>query len=128
MSPLTTLGGGQQIDNGGLEPRLQTQGEITLYTTTATITAAELATGILSYTGAGHTLTLPTGALLDALLTNARVNSSFDFTVIATTGIATLGLGTGITAVGVLTTAAGTATRFRIRKTGDGTWVVYRLA
>lgn len=130
---LASLGGGQQTDNGLTnDPRLQTQGDITLYTTTATITAAELVTGILSYTGAGHTLTLPTAALLDATFTAAKQNSSYDFTLIATTGTATLAVGTGITNVGALTVAASTATRFRLRKTNapgaTSAWVVYRLA
>lgn len=129
---VASIGGGQQTDNGNTsDPRLQTQGAPTLYTTTATITAAELITGILSYTGAGHTLTLPTAALLDATITAAKQDSSFDFTVIATTGTATLAVGTGITSVGALTTAASTATRFRLRKTNapgaTSAWVVYRL-
>lgn len=101
-----------------------------LYTTTATITAAELATRILSYTGAGHTLTLPTATQLDTAMPNAQQNDSIDFTVIATTGIATLGLGTGVTNVGALTTAASTATMFRLRKTNapgaTSAWVIYR--
>jgi hypothetical protein len=103
----------------------------TLYTTTATITVAELATRILSYTGAGHTLTLPTPALLDAAMPNVQQNDSFDFSVIATTGIATIGLPTGITNVGILTTAASTATMFRLRKTNapgaTSAWVIYRV-
>lgn len=129
---IATIGGGQQTDNGNAsDPRLQTQGDITLYTTTATITVDELATGILSYTGAGHTMTLPTPAQLDAWLTAAKQNSSYDFTVIATTGIATIGLPTGITNVGVATTAAASATRFRLRKSNApgavSAWILYRL-
>lgn len=125
---LPSVGGGQQLNDGNTEAVIGTQGAISTYTTTSTITAAELATGILSYTGSGHTLTLPTVALWEALLVNGKTNSSFDFSVIATTGTATLAVGTGWTAVGALTTAADNATRFRARKTGSSAWTVYRIA
>lgn len=127
---LPTAGSGWQMSPGGGEVRLQYQGADSAYTGTATITTDELSTGILSYTGAGHTLTLPTAALLDAAWSNAVVNSSFDFTITATTGTATLAVGTGITAgTGCrLTTAASTASRYRLRKTGTAAWTLYLLA
>ena len=103
----------------------------TAYTTTATITAAELATGFLSYTGAGHTLTLPTVALWETAYPNtAKLNASFDFTVLATTGDATLAVGTGWTLVGGGDgiTSATQATLWRARRTGTGAWSVYRVA
>jgi hypothetical protein len=109
-------------------PGAVTQGDITSKTTTATLTAAELATGIVSYTGAGHTLTLPAASDLDTAFPQFPVNGAFDFTVIATTGTATLAVGTGITAVGRLTTAASTASRYRLRKTAVGAWTIYLLA
>ena len=105
------------------------------YTTTSTVTTAELLTGLLSYTGSGHTLTLPTGTLIDAAFTNAvapsLVGSSFDFGVNATTGTATIAGGTGVTtnasgAGSMLVTAATSAT-FRLVKTGDATWNLYRV-
>ena len=127
---LASLGGGQQLGNGSSEPVLRFQGAPTAYTTTATITVAELATGILSYTGSGHTLTLPTATLWDAAVPNAKVDSSFDFAVIATTGTATLAVGTGWTLVGGGDgdTAATQATLWRARKTGVAAWTVYRIA
>ena len=106
-------------------------GAPTAYTTTATITAAELATGFLSYTGSGHTLTLPTVALWEAAYPNtAKLNASFDFTVLATTGDATLAVGTGWTLVGGGdgVTSATQATLWRARRTGTGAWSVYRVA
>lgn len=124
---LPSVGGGQQFTDGSLEVKLGNQGAPATYTGAATITAAELATGILSYTGAGHTLTLPTVALWEALVVNARVNSSFDFSVIATTGTATLAVGTGWTLVGGAATVDGAATNYRARKTGDNAWSVYRV-
>lgn len=128
---LATLGGGQQLGNGSSEPILGVQPDPTLKTGTATLTVAELLAGIISYTGAGHTLTLPTATEIEAVLTNAKKDSTFDFSVIATTGTATLAVGTGITAVGALTTAASTATRFRLRKTSavgaTPAWSLYRF-
>lgn len=115
-------------DGNANELKMETQGAPSLYTGTATITVAELLTGILSYTGAGHTLTLPTATQLDTAFPNAKVNNAFDVLVIATTGTATIAVGTGITAVGALTVAASTATRFRLRKTGVAAWTIYRFA
>lgn len=129
---LPIAGGGISLVSANpLEMVLRQQVAPATYTGTATITAAELATRILSYTGAGHTLTLPTAAQLDAYMPNAQQNDSFDFTVIATTGTATLNATvTGLTSVGALTTAASTATMFRLRKTNapgaTSAWVIYR--
>ena len=131
---IATFGGGYSpASPAPLEMVLRQQVAPALFTTTGTvaITVAELATRILSYTGAGGTLTTPTAAQLDAYCPNAQQNDSFDFTVIATSGTATIGLGTGVTAVGALTTAASTATMFRLRKTNapgaTSAWVIYRV-
>jgi hypothetical protein len=128
---LPIAGGGISLVSANpLEMVLRQQVAPATYTGTATITAAELATRILSYTGAGHTLTLPTATQLDTYMPNAQQNDSLDFTVIATTGTATIAVGTGITSVGALTTAASTATMFRLRKTNapgaTSAWVIYR--
>lgn len=111
-------------------PLLGRQGAAASFTGTATITTDQLVTGLLEYTGAGHTLTLPTGALLDAAIPSAGTDSSFDFSITATTGIATLAVGTGITAAAGcrLTTAAGTVSRYRLRKTGSAAWTLYLVA
>lgn len=128
---------GPQIGYGGIGiPIMRTMAvPPATYTGTATITATELLGGLLSYTGAGHTLTLPTAALLDAAFSNAvapsLIGSSYDFGVNATTGTATLAGGTGVTtnaagAGSLLVTAASSAT-FRLVKTGDATWNLYRV-
>jgi len=104
------------------------------FTTTSTITTTQLLTGLLSYTGSGHTLTTPTGTQLDTLFGNAQsllIGSSFDFGVNATTGTATLAGGTGVTtnasgAGSMLVTDATSAT-FRLVKTGTATWNLYRV-
>ena len=84
------------------------------------------------------TYTLPTAALLDASLTNAKVGSTFELTVVnlgTSTGLITMAVGTGITSVGNLVIAItgsvagiGGAAQFVFRKTGDGAYTVYRTA
>ena len=100
---------------------------ITVNTGTATLVAADLTGGIIDYVGAGHSLTLPLATDLDAAVPAAKVNSSFDFSVIATTGTATLVTNTGWTINGRLTTATTTASRYRARKTGVGAWTLYLI-
>jgi hypothetical protein len=78
--------------------------------------------------------TLPTAALLDAALGNAKIGSAFDLNVVnvngSSSGVITMtaAAGTGWTIVGLATVVAtaGTAQVFRARKTGDATWVLYR--
>ena len=130
---IASIGGGQQTDNGNAsDPRLQTQGDVASYAAAATLTAADVVTGIIVASGTTYTLTLPTAALLDATFTAAKKDSSFDFTILVTaSGTITLAAGTGVTAVGTMTSATATATRFRLRKTNlpneTSAWSVYRL-
>jgi hypothetical protein len=58
------------------------------------------------------------------------VNAAFDFHIINTggTNAATVVVGTGWTIVGTAAVSANTSGRFRARKTGDGTWTLYRVA
>ena len=69
-------------------------------------------------------------ALTEALVSSAKVNSSFDFSIlnIGGTNTATLVIGTGWTLVGVVTIAANISSSWRAVKTGDGAWSAYRLA
>ena len=105
-------------------------------TTGVTLTAAQLSNGIiLGNPGASAvSYQLPTCADLDALVSSAKPNSAFDFSVINvdgnTSGVVTLTTNTGWTLVGLMTVVAtaGTAQAFRARKTGDGTWTLYRIA
>lgn len=131
---VASIGGGQQTDNGNTsDPRLQTQGTPASYAAAATLTAADLVTGIIIASGTTYTLTMPTAALLDATFTAAKQDSSFDFTInVTASGTITLGTSvTGITASGTMTSATATATRFRLRKTNAAgavsAWTVYRL-
>jgi hypothetical protein len=131
---LPIAGGGVSIVNAlPGEFVLRQQVAPTAYTTTATITAAELATRMLTVTNAGAiTITLPTATLLDTAMPNAQQNDSVDFSLINLgAGTWTLAGGTGVTTVGTMTTATATATMFRLRKTNapgaTSAWVVYRV-
>ena len=100
---------------------------------TATLTIAELLTGIVTTSGtAAITLTLPTGTLTDAGVTAPAlpVNGCFDWAVINTgtsSGAVTVAAGTGHTLVGSATVAIGTSAGFRTRKTAANTFVTYRV-
>jgi hypothetical protein len=129
--------GGYQLGDGNLNelllgyaPAPQTA------TTTATLTAAQV-TGewIVANPGSGAaaTYTLPTAASIDAIVTSAKVGSTFDLNLInigTASGTAALALGTGITDGGnALTTVAVTSSAlYRFRKTGDAAYVVYKVA
>lgn len=134
---LPNVGGGYQVGDGNAsEVRLTSQGAPATATVTATLTAAQLATGIIlgSPGASAASYTLPTVALWEALVGNAHVDSAFDFSIVNvdgnTSGVATLLVGTGWTLVGLATLAAvaGTSGLWRARKTGDGAWTAYRRA
>ena len=110
-------------------------------TSTASITAAQLQTGLIlgSPGSSAATYTLPTVALLEAAAPNARNGSTFDFSIInvdgSGSGVITVATAAGWSigsagSQGLMTIAAtaGTAGRFRARKTGDSAWSLYRLA
>lgn len=139
---IPSVGGGYQFNDGNVnEIKISVQTTPAAKTTSTTLTTAELATGILTVNqgaGAGSTLTLPTGALMDAAFSNMKVDSSFDFSVIniSTTDAddATIAVGTGWTLVGDVIVNAKSASTiptsglFRARKTGTATWTLYRIA
>ena len=124
--------GGYQLGDGNVgEANLTVQGAPTALTAAATLTAAQLSNGLFTYTGAAVNLTLPTVADLEAGIASAqKVNAAFEFGVIniGGTNAATLVVGTGWTIVGAAAVAAATSARFLARKTGDGTWTLYRVA
>ena len=123
--------GGYQVGDGNLaEVDMSVQATPVAKTAAAVLTAAELTNGIVTYSGAVANITLPTVALTEALVSSAKVNSSFDFSIlnIGGTNTATLVIGTGWTLVGVVTIAANISSTWRAVKTGDGAWTAYRLA
>jgi hypothetical protein len=123
--------GGYQLGDGNLsEVILGTQSAPVAKTALATLTPAELANGIITYTGAAVALTVPLGTDIDAAFPSMKVNSSFDFYIINTgaTNAATVTANTGCTLVGTAAVAAATSCNWRVRKTADATYVFYRIA
>ena len=138
---LPNSGGGYQFTDGNTnEIVMGVQAAPQTATTTATLTAAQITGGILVGTaGTGAvTYTMPTATAIDAVFTNAKVNSTFDLTVInlgTSSGVITMAVGTGITAVGNLLVAitgsaagVGGAAQFLFRKTDTAAYTVYRVA
>lgn len=122
---------------------IKTQAAPATATTAATLTAAQLLTGILNATptatGATVAYTLPTGTLMDSAV-NFAVNDSFDWVLInnalAAADTITLTAGTDHTIVGGpivqslhATTGGitGYSAVFRTRKTAVNTFVTYRI-
>ena len=122
--------GGYQIGDGNLtEIQLNTQTAPVSKAAAATLTPAELTNGLVQYTGASASLTLPTVADLELLVSSAKNNSSFDVNFLNTgAGTLTIAIGTGWTLVGTVTSATLTSAAWRARKTGDGTWTLYRIS
>jgi hypothetical protein len=138
---LPNSGGGYQFTDGNTnEIVMGVQAAPQTATTTATLTAAQITGGLLVGTaGTGAvSYTMPTAAAIDAVFTNAKVNSTFDLKVVnlgTSSGVITMVVGTGITAVGNLLIAitgsaagVGGAAQFLFRKTGDAAYTVYRIA
>jgi len=138
---LPNSGGGYQYTDGNTnEIVMGVQAAPQTATATATLTAAQVTGGILvgnpSTTAASYTL--PTATLIDAVFTNSKVNSTFELTIInlgTSTGLITVVVGTGITAVGNLVVAitgsaagVGGAAQFLFRKTDTAAYTVYRIA
>jgi len=129
--------GGYQIGDGNLnETNFQVIPVPATATATATLTAAQVLNGILlgSPGTSAASYTLPTVADLEAALPNSdKPGVSFDFSVVnvdgSSSGVITLVTNTGWTLVGLMTVVAtaGTAQMFRARKSGTGTWTLYRV-
>ena len=122
--------GGYQVGDGNLtEVNIGVQAAPTSKAAAATLTAAELTNGIIQYTGASASLTLPTVADLEVLVSSAKNNSFFEVNFINTgAGTLTIAVGTGWTLVGTVTSATLTSAAWRARKTGDLAWTFYRIA
>jgi hypothetical protein len=138
---LPSVGGGYQFTDGNTnELEIDTQAAQQTATATATLTTAQTLGGLLvgDPTTTAATYTLPTATAIDAVMTNMKTNSTFRLTVInlgTSTGLITMAVGTGITAVGNLVVAitgsaagVGGAAQFLFRKTGTAAYTVYRVA
>ncbi len=128
---LPSVGGGQQLNDGNVnEPIMATQSTPGAATSTATLTVAQLLSGILvgdpSTSAASYTL--PTVAQLEAVLTNAKVDSTFNLNFInlgTSSGVCTFLVGTGWTIVGRAAVPITTGVQIICRKTGAGAWTAY---
>lgn len=136
---LPSVGGGYQLNDGNLnEVKLTVAAVPTTAADSATLTAAQLTNGIIIGTPtATAAYTLPLATDLDAVLTNSKPGSTFDFRVINTTtaGVITVTTNTGWSigssgSQGLMTVAAtaGTVRSFRARKTSDGAWALYAIS
>ena len=138
---LPSVGGGYQFTDGNTnELEIDTQAAQQTATATATLTTAQTLGGLLvgDPTTTAATYTFPTATAIDAVMTNMKTNSTFRLTVInigTSTGLVTIAVGTGITAVGNLVVAitgsaagVGGAAQFLFRKTGTAAYSVYRIA
>jgi hypothetical protein len=125
-----STGNGYQTTDGNVnEITLAIQSAPATVSAAGTLTAAQLLTGLIVASGTPGTQTLPTVALLEAALPNVKVDSGFNLNLINTAGsTATVATGTGWTIVGTATAATVTSAAFRARKTGDGSWTLYRIA
>ena len=109
---------------------LRGQGTPEVLNATGTLTAAMIASGIVtSTTAAAVTATLDTGAVMDAAL-EMEIGESFDWSAIATgaNAFTVTAAASGHTVVGAGAVATATSGTFRTRKTAANTFVTYRLA
>ena len=127
---LSQVGGGYQFTDGNVsEATMVIQGTPATATAAATLTVAQLLSGIVVCSSTPGTQTLPTVALLEATLTNSKVDAGFEVSFINTAGTTlTVATGTGWTISGTATAATVTSALFRARKTGDGAWTLYRIS
>ena len=136
---LPSVGGGYQFNDGNLnELKVSVAAAPATATDSATLTPAQITNGIIIGTPTTTAAyTLPLASDLDALLTNSKVGTIFDFRVINTTtaGVITMTTNTGWTigsggSQGLMTIAAtaGTVRSFRARRLGDNSWALYAIS
>ena len=138
---IPSIGGGYQDTDGNQnEITICTQAAPQTATVTATLTVAQVTGGLLvgNPVTTAASYTLPTATLLDAQMTNMKVNSTFTLTIInlgTSTGLITVVAGAGIITSGNLVVAitgsaagVGGAATFLFRKTDTAAYTVYRVS
>ena len=131
--PIPNGDGGYQLGAGNLAEGNMQVATVTSLTGDATLTAAQVAGGIISCnkgSDAGLTVTTPTGALLDAGFPSAKVGSTFELTITnnnnsGASSTVTFSGGTGVTVVGSGTVARYGGATYRFVKTGTATYSAY---
>lgn len=134
MSFPTSGSAGYQITDGNVnsvEMVIQTTEQTA--TSTATLTAAQLTGGILvaNPSTSAATYTLPTVAVFETTYPNFKVDSGFILCIVnlgTASGALTIAAGTGWTITGSATVAVTSSAQYQARKTGSGTWTLYRIA
>jgi hypothetical protein len=132
---LPSVGGGYQIGDGNLnEIQINESAAPQSATATATLTAAQILGNMLvaNPSTSAATYTLPTGAAIDAVLTNAKVGTTFDLYIVnigTSSGAVTLAVNTGVSDGGnaLVAIAVTSSAHFRFRRTAEATYVAYRL-
>jgi hypothetical protein len=133
---LPSVGGGRQLGDGNLnEVVLASVPAPATFTADATVTAADLTSGIISCnkgSDAATALTLPLATALDTLLVNAKIGSAFDVVVLnvasGSSADVTVTTNTGWTLSGLMVVQNATSAAFRARKTGAGAWTLYAIS
>lgn len=109
---------------------LRGQGAPTALNATGDLTAAAIASGIVtSTTGSAVTATIPTGTVMEAAV-ELEIGESIDWSVIntgATNAITVTAAASGHTVVGEGAVAAETSAVFRTRKSAASTYITYRV-
>ena len=136
--PLAQGTGGYQVGAGnGGDALFYVSSAPATATVSATLTADQVITGLIlgSPGSSAASYQLPTVAALEAALpSSTKVGATIDFSVLnvdgSGSGVITLTTNTGWTLAGLMmvVATAGTAQAFRARKTGSGTWTLYRVA
>ena len=128
--------GGYQLGDGNLtEAVLGVQTIPTTLTGDTTLTAAQMAVGLVvcqKASDATLTVTTATGTQLDAAIPSAKVGSSFDLTICnnnnsGTSSTVPVTAGTGVTVYGSVTVPRFGAYTYKFVKTGDATWSAFLM-
>ena len=136
QAPLPNGAGGYQLGDGNLnELTIGYTAAPQTATATATLTAAQV-TGeflVANPSSTAAVYTLPTAASIDAIVSSAKVGSTFTLNIVnigTGSGTVTLAAGTGITDGGnaLVAVAITSSAQFLFRKTADAAWSVYKVA
>lgn len=128
--------GGYQLGDGNLtEAKLSVQTIPATLTGDTTLTAAQVALGLVvcqKASDATLTVTLPTAAQLDAAIPSAKVGSSFTLTICnnnnsGASSTVPVTTGTGITIYGSVTVPRFGAYTYEFVKTGDAAWSAFLM-
>lgn len=115
---LTVVSGSVDIGNTSTAQIFTTPAAVALGNATATLTAAQIFSGLGTSTpGSLATFTTPTAAALVAFTSGVQVGDTIDFVIINLSGsnAITMAGGTGVTIVGGTSVAVSSSTTFRVR-------------